>query len=79
MKNFEFHNRVIGDVIAKLNELDIDLFLIITSEGSDRMTRFIPGVDTVGSGRLLLHEGREKIRGGIHHRRAGCRRIRLVR
>ena len=54
MKNFEFHNRVIGDVIAKLNELDIDLFLIITSEGSDRMTRFIPGVDTVGSGAFFF-------------------------
>lgn len=54
MKNFEFHNRVISEVIAKLNELDIDLFLIITSEGSDRMTRFIPGVDTVGSGAFFF-------------------------
>lgn len=54
MKNFEFHNRVIGDVIAKLNELDIDLYLIITSEGSDKMTRFIPGVDTVGSGAFFF-------------------------
>ena len=42
MKNFEFHNRVIHDVTEKLKELDIDLFLIITSEGSDKMTRFIP-------------------------------------
>lgn len=50
MKNFEFHNRVIQDVTEKLKELDIDLFLIITSEGCDKMTRFIPGVDTVGSG-----------------------------
>ena len=49
MKNFEFHNRVIHDVTEKLKELDIDLYLIITSEGSDKMTRFIPGVDTVGS------------------------------
>lgn len=54
MKNFEFHNRVIHDVTEKLKELDIDLFLIITSEGSDKMTRFIPGVDTVGSERSSL-------------------------
>ena len=54
MKNFEFHNRVIHDVTEKLIELDIDLFLIITSEGSDKMTRFIPGVDTVGSGAFFF-------------------------
>ena len=54
MKNFEFHNRVIHDVTEKLKELDIDLYLIITSEGSDKMTRFIPGVDTVGSGAYFL-------------------------
>lgn len=54
MKNFEFHNRVIHDVTEKLKELDIDLFLIITSEGSDKMTRFIPGVDTVGSGAFFF-------------------------
>ena len=54
MKNFEFHNRVIHDVTEKLKELDIDLYLIITSEGSDKMTRFIPGVDTVGSGAFFF-------------------------
>ncbi|MCI7384270.1 MAG: aminopeptidase P family N-terminal domain-containing protein [Hungatella hathewayi] len=54
MKNFEFHNRVIHDVTEILKELDIDLYLIITSEGSDKMTRFIPGVDTVGSGAFFF-------------------------
>ena len=54
MKNFEFHNRVIHDVTEKMKELDIDLYLIITSEGSDKMTRFIPGVDTVGSGAFFF-------------------------
>ena len=54
MKNFEFHNRVIHDVTEKLKQLDIDLYLIITSEGSDKMTRFIPGVDTVGSGAFFF-------------------------
>ncbi|MCQ5383868.1 aminopeptidase P family N-terminal domain-containing protein [Hungatella hathewayi] len=54
MKNFEFHNHVIHDVTEKLKELDIDLYLIITSEGSDKMTRFIPGVDTVGSGAFFF-------------------------
>ena len=54
MKNFEFHNRVIHDVTEKLKELDIDLYLIITSEGSDKMTRFIHGVDTVGSGAFFF-------------------------
>ena len=54
MKNFEFHNRVIHDVTENLKQLDIDLYLIITSEGSDKMTRFIPGVDTVGSGAFFF-------------------------
>ena len=54
MKNFEFHNRVIHDVTEKLKQLDIDLYLIITSEGSDKMTRFITGVDTVGSGAFFF-------------------------
>lgn len=54
MKNFEFHKKVIDDVITKLGELDIDLFLILTSEGCDKMTLFIPGVDTVGSGAFFF-------------------------
>ena len=69
MKNFEFHNRVIHDVTEKLKELDIDLYLIITSEGSDKMTRFIPGVDNVGS--IFLYKGRKTVRRGIYHRRSG--------
>ena len=34
MKDYSYHKKVIDDVIAKLNELDIDLYLIITAEGN---------------------------------------------
>ena len=54
MKDYSYHEKVINDVIAKLNELDIDLYLIITAEGCDPMTSFIPGVDTVGAGAFLF-------------------------
>jgi len=50
---------VIEDVIRRLGELEIDLYLILTSEGADSMTGFIPGVDTVGSGAFFfLRDGR---------------------
>ena len=49
MKDYSYHKKVIEDVTVKLNELGIDLYLIITAEGCDPMTSFIPGVDTVGS------------------------------
>lgn len=56
-----YHAKVIADVIAKLQELDIDLYLILTSEGADPITSFIPGVDTVGSGAYLFRKDGEKI------------------
>ena len=58
MKDYSYHKKVIDDVIAKLNELDIDLYLIITAEGCDPMTSFIPGVDTVGSGACYTLQAR---------------------
>ena len=54
MKDYRYHKKVIDDVIAKLNELDIDMYLIITAEGCDQITSFIPGVDTVGSGAFMF-------------------------
>ena len=54
MKDYSYHKKVIDDVIAKLNELDIDLYIIITAEGCDPMTSFIPGVDTVGAGAFMF-------------------------
>ena len=54
MKDYSYHKKVIDDVITKLNESDIDLYLIITAEGCDPMTEFIPGVDTVGSSAFLF-------------------------
>lgn len=60
MKDYSYHKKVIDDVIAKLDELDIDLYLIITAEGCDPMTSFIPGVDTVGSSAYLFtRDGRK--------------------
>lgn len=55
MKNKEFHGQVIDKVIEKLNEQNIDVYAIITSEGSDDITtKFIPGVGTVGTGAFLF-------------------------
>ena len=61
MKDYSFHKKVIDDVIVKLNELDIDLYLIITAEGCDPMTSFIPGVDTVGAGAFMFAKNGQKI------------------
>ena len=61
MKDYSYHKKVIDDVIAKLNELDIDLYLIITAEGCDPMTSFIPGVDTVGAGAFLFAKNGQKL------------------
>ena len=61
MKDYSFHKKVIDDVIVKLNELDIDLYLIITAEGCDPMTSFIPGVDTVGAGAFMFVKNGDKI------------------
>ena len=59
MKDYSYHKKVIDDVITKLNESDIDLYLIITAEGCDPMTEFIPGVDTDGfSAGLLRRTGK---------------------
>lgn len=61
MKDYTYHKKVIDDVIEKLGELDIDLYLIITAEGCDPMTSFIPGVDTVGSGAFLFTKDGKKL------------------
>ncbi|MDD3409274.1 MAG: hypothetical protein PHY12_00545 [Eubacteriales bacterium] len=54
MKNQAFHEQVIRDVIARMNEENIDLYAIITSEHADLITDFIPGVDTVGNSAYLF-------------------------
>lgn len=54
MKNQAYHEKVIRDVVARMNEESIDLYLIITSEHADPITAFIPGVDTVGSSAYLF-------------------------
>lgn len=61
MKDYSYHKKIIEDVITKLNELDIDLYLIITAEGCDPMTEFIPGVDTVGSSAFLFAKDGRKL------------------
>ena len=61
MKDYSYHKKVIDDVIAKLKELDIDLYVIITAEGCDPITSFIPGVDTVGSGAFLFTKDGRKL------------------
>ena len=50
-----FHEKVIADTIALLREKDIDLYIVLTSEGSDEMAAsYLPGVGTVGSGAFLF-------------------------
>lgn len=61
MKDYSYNKKVIRDVIEKLNKLEIDLYLIITAEGCDPMTSFIPGVDTVGSGAFLFARDGKKL------------------
>ena len=60
MKDYSENRKIIDEVIGKLAELDIDLYLIITAECCDPMTSFIPGVDTVGSSAFLFtRDGRK--------------------
>ncbi len=61
MKDYSYHKKAIEDVVGKLKELDIDLYVIITAEGCDPMTSFIPGVDTVGSGAFLFTKDGRKL------------------
>ncbi len=61
MKDYTYNKKIITDVIEKLKEKNIDLYLIITSEGCDPMTTFIPGVDTVGSSAFLFTKDEKKI------------------
>ncbi|MBR2571335.1 MAG: hypothetical protein IKE30_04325 [Clostridia bacterium] len=61
MKDYTANRKIIGDVIARLDALDIDLYLIITAEGCDPMTAFIPGVDTVGSSAFLFARSGRKL------------------
>ncbi len=61
MKDYTEQRRIIDDVIARLDALDIDLYLIITAEGCDPMTAFIPGVDTVGSSAFLFTRDGKKL------------------
>lgn len=58
--NKAYHEKVINDVIEQLKNLDIDAYVIITSEGSDRITSFIPGVGTVGSGAFIFTKNGKK-------------------
>ena len=42
--------KIIRDATQELDRLGIDVYLILTSEGSDPITSFLPGVGTVGAG-----------------------------
>ena len=61
MKDYSENRRIIDDVIARLDALEIDLYLIITAEGCDPMTSFIPGVDTVGSSAFMFTRDGKKL------------------
>lgn len=50
----EYHEAIILKVIEEMKKDGIDTYIIITSEGSDSMTRYIPGVKTVGTGAYVF-------------------------
>lgn len=52
--NRELHEKIIQEVINELRARDIDAYVILTSEGSDHIFKFIPGVGTVGSGAFIF-------------------------
>ncbi len=55
MKNPAYFRSVVDAVTAQLAAQNIDVFVILTSEGSDEMTTtLIPGVGTVGAGAFLF-------------------------
>lgn len=56
-----YHEKVIETTIAQLKEKGIDAYLIITSESSDTITGFIPGVGTVGDGAFLFTASGRKV------------------
>lgn len=56
-----YHTKVLDDTIAQLKAQNIDAYLIVTSEGSDPMLPFLPGVGTVGSGAFMFTAGGRKI------------------
>lgn len=47
-------NNIINDLAKELAARDIDVYVILTSEGSDSMTQFIPGAGTVGMGAFFF-------------------------
>jgi hypothetical protein len=55
------HTAIIAETIAQMKKRGVDAYLIITSEGSDPMTRYLLGVGTVGDGAFLFTAGGKKI------------------
>lgn len=61
MKDFTANIQFMDNIIAKLQELDIDQYLIITGEGADPIPLSCFGVDTVGSSAYLFTKAGDKL------------------
>lgn len=61
MKDFSMNVTFMDNMIAKLRELDIDMYLIITGEGADPIPLTCFGVDTVGSSAYVFTKAGDKL------------------
>ena len=61
MKDFTANIQLMDNVIAKLGELGIDLYLVITAEGADPVPLTCFGVDTVGASAYVFTRNGDKV------------------
>lgn len=61
MKDYTANIRFMDEMIAKMRELGIDLYVVITGEGADPVPLQCFGVDTVGSSAFLFSGAGDKL------------------
>ena len=61
MKDYTDNIRFMDEMIARMNELEIDLYVVITGEGADPIPLQCFGVDTVGSSAFVFSRGGDKL------------------
>ena len=61
MKDYTENIRFMDEMIAKMRELGIDLYVVITGEGADPVPLQCFGVDTVGSSAFLFSGAGDKL------------------
>ena len=61
MKDYTANIRFMDEMIAKMRELGIDLYVVITGEGADPVPLQCFGVDTVGASAFLFSGAGDKL------------------